>query len=782
MIINLIYPAFTLNNNLWHHFLDANPDAPPVAPPAVQDLPPNVEGSTQPKDGSPTKDDLSVREKPPGSTQLEDKLPPIDVREKPQKLVPTMKIDSIMNSLRKIVGSGKYADELMGKILLNLIDVGGQPGFLEMLPFLSKGPGMFLVFFPLDKDLDEQYEVSYERDQDRITPYTAKYTIRETLSQILSAVSHHVTIKPDQAARLKKFANLKPVVSLVGTYQDKLEVDAKTDLVLENLDDYSIIDQNLLKEAVRFSLMVHSGDVNMTSLTSELLINLEGTIDEHLARVTFRDELDTLLPDHTCELEARIELLQKHVPQEYSSVDRKHLKAAINLFLKLKECKKSFQELFTAVGELIREDSFSDEVHEKLEEMLQAKNEAICTITSNFEEFISHPGDLQFFPVDNYNGTDSDIDPIREHLQIIFDSFFKDAELRIRPSQLLFGVILRKEYDIVSLKECIEIGRALKMNEEEVKFTIWYLHECVGALMNYSEIKDKWFEEHIISSPNVIFNSISVLIVESLLAIHKKDHKCRFTKGEVKNWSEKGQFSLETVKRCHSDENKQKVKEGHLIPVEKLLMLLEHVNLLAPVYVEPGAKPVFLMPAILQCASKEELLQLTIEDQNTPTPIKIAFESGSVPIGVFCASISSLVSRGSKGILGMKWSLKDSAVKRNMVSFQVDSAKHDVTLVAHADSYEIRVIRKEDSMSLYELCSYVLSTVLYVMSEITPSERFQPIMAFDCHCIEHQENGGLCKLDGLDPSFRCEHSRVKLSPSQECWFTKVCLYTYFIVY
>ena len=80
-----------------------------------------------------------------------------------------------------IVGSGSYTEHLQDKILLNLVDVGGQPGFLEMLPFLSKGPGMFLAFFRLDKDLDEPFEVSFEHGEDKIASYKAIYTIRETL-------------------------------------------------------------------------------------------------------------------------------------------------------------------------------------------------------------------------------------------------------------------------------------------------------------------------------------------------------------------------------------------------------------------------------------------------------------------------------------------------------------------------------------------------------------------------------------------------------------------------
>ena len=127
------------------------------------------------------------------------------------------------------------------------------------------------------------------------------------------------------------------------------------------------------------------------------------------------------------------------------------------------------------------------------------------------------------------------------------------------------------------------------------------------------------------------------------------------------------------------------------------------------------------IPAILECASPKELTKSPPPDTDTPSPIKITFESGYVPIGVFCALISRLVSRGSarEGILGMKWELVESGVKRNLVSFRVDSKKHSITLIAHVDCYEIRVIRQNRSISLHDLCSsYVLSTVLYVMKEI----------------------------------------------------------------
>ena len=179
----------------------------------------------------------------------------------------------------------------------------------------------------------------------------------------------------------------------------------------------------------------------------------------------------------------------------------------------------------------------------------------------------------------------------------------------------------------------------------------------------------------------------------------------------------------------------------------------------------------YFIPAILECASPEELTKSPPPDVDTPSPIKITFKSGYVPIGVFCAMISRLVSRGSEGILGMRWDLVESGVKRNLVSFRVNDADHYVTLITHVDCYEIRVIRQDRSISLYELCSYVLSTVLCMMKEV--NNNISPIIAFDCQCGRHQSKR-LCQLSpGVNTCFKCNRRQICLTADQERWFANV---------
>ena len=466
--------------------------------------------------------------------------------------------------------------------------------------------------------------------------------------------------------------------------------------------------------------------------------------------------------------------------------ENKQKKAIRNILTQQKHANVSAEDMAAieqTVSQHLNSDTFKKDVQDRLEQKLTEKNEALTKITSKFEDLLSHPKDKKFIAVDNYEGTDSDMEPLREHLHGLFSSYFKDAKLRIRPQQLLFGVVLRKEFDIVSMEECIRIGtEGLKMREKEVRFTVWYLDRYVGALIYHPEIKDKdgWFGNFVICNPQVVFKSLSVLVVNPLLELHSEDSRIQFNDAERRNWILKGQFSLKTITRCHSDVNPG-VKKDQLIPVEKLLILLEHSHLLAKIttvkedHTTKEVETTYFIPAILKCASREELTKPPPTGIDTPSPIKITFKPQYVPIGVFCAMISELVSRGSKdkGILGMTWKLAtDTSVKRNLVSFHIDeSANHFVTLIAHVDCYEIRIIRQERGHTMHELCSYVLSTLLLVMKDISPL--LTPIIAFDCYCGKHEDGSKLCLLTpGADPCFKCT-SKVCLSPHEECWFAEV---------
>ena len=556
------------------------------------------------------------------------------------KMTPT-DVKKEISKFHATVRSGDYEtlEQTFGRLLLSLVDIGGQPGFLEMLPFLSKGPGMFLAFFPLCKELSDLYEVSYERKEDRITPYEAKYTIYETLSQIFSSIDHYVgfstTSLPEELEKLK---TVKPVVTLIGTFKDKFKLQTKVEV-----------------------------------------LQIRGKLSKDFPEISI-DKIET------------------------------EIKHAIDWLSNKKE-RANMSALQAKIYHYLTTESSKEEVEKCLNEKLRIKEADIATITQTFGS-LEMPRDRQFFSVDNVSDEDFDLDPLRDHLKHVFEVFLKDATIRIHPNQLFFGIVLRKEFNTVSIYDCLQFGKELNMTKKDVSFTLWYLSECVGALIYHPEVKDDWFRQNVICNPQVIFDSISSLIVKPLLAIHS-DSK-NFYKNEIESWKYKGQFSLVMIERYHTEENREKLGKGELIPVKSLVKFLEHSNILAPIITKDskGAKKVkymYFIPAILDCAARDTLLKPPPTDVNTPYPVKITFERKYVPIGLFCAIVSRLVSRGrdEEGILGMKWKLTKSGVKRNLVCFLVDSAEHIVTLISHVHCLEIRLIRSRQvkPIPLHDICS-----------------------------------------------------------------------------
>ena len=535
---------------------------------------------------------------------------------------------------------------LLGSTLLNIHDIGGQPCFLDMLPALSTGPAMYLVFLDLSKELNKPYKIPFNREDTVITPYDALHTVESTISQILSAItSVHCISRETSRLNITKavkfrekfecFKRVKPVATLIGTHKDLLKLD--TEQMLENID-------------------------------------------------------------------------------------------------------KSLKQ-----------------------------------ITSRYLKIVAHPDFSKcFFAVDNLNGTDeSDVGPIRDFMSTVFQSHFKDAFLPIRPNWLWFSLVLRREYRIVSMVDCVEIATSLGINREEIDFILWYLHFCTGSLMYYPDIPDDWFKNHIICSPQVVFDSISELIVASLRTLHTEG---TFTEYEKKEMIQMGQFSIESIEKyCSRYQVKKNLEKVELIPPTQLVKLLNHVNLLSPITHKEndGSERItYFMPAILDCAAQDELTTPPPPDKNNPEPFFITFDCGYIPTGTFCGLITRLVSLGPHGILGLPWELVERSVKRNFVSFHVSSKTNKVTLIAHEKCYEIRATCKHKKFQLTDFCSYVLSVILYTLKSLY--KELVPQISFQCPCSDHKSCSGLghlCTLsdDGFWIQFLCGDNSVDLRKYQQIW-------------
>ena len=154
----------------------------------------------------------------------------------------------------KILKSKKQNEHLnillKGTSLINMIDTGGQPAFLEMLPVLTVGPAMYLVFINLIQELKNRYDIRYATEEGEISLNISSYSIQEVIFQIFSSI---VTFSHIEG--INHFPDSSQAALIVGTHKDKLD---SADLAEK---DKAV--QRELKQVLQRGLLCHASEESL---------------------------------------------------------------------------------------------------------------------------------------------------------------------------------------------------------------------------------------------------------------------------------------------------------------------------------------------------------------------------------------------------------------------------------------------------------------------------------------------------------------------------------------
>ena len=558
-------------------------------------------------------------------------------------------------------------------ILLNMIDVGGQPAFVEMLPALTVGSALYLLFFRMDQELRDLYPVRFlasEKDRDVILE--SFYCIEDVLCQSLSSV-----------ACFSSFMSSKQSVSralLFGTHKDQVEIKGQ--------------------------------------------------------------------------LEARISAINSTLWEKLSSIQP--------------------------------------------ELLLKADK------------------DKNFFLVDNMNGND-EIDHIRKQIETIVHQVFPPVD--VPPSWLIFRILLYfLDKPVVSLHQCQEIARKIKM-PTSVESAVWFFHHHVGSLMYYPEVQS--MKDTVICDTQVIFDSVSELIIDTFSVNNRA-----IPQSALRDFQDKGHFTLEHIE-CST-----KSHRSYLSP-KQLIDLLKYLNILAEIKPEqdtgsqrlnfddmsaqrvtlPQSGPMnlgksgpddlnfqesnhkksssqvykkYIIPAVLKCASEDELkLEARNSQEDQAYPLKIHFDCGFVPYGVFCGGVAYLIAQ--QDTLLPTWQLcREFKVNKNKVVFLVDGT-FDTVLISRPLNLEVQVYRRtiaRRKKSIPEICSSICQTVIETLetvifklkykAAIQTSEKRPFHLAFPCTCEGEENSDHLMKVmeDEEEIYGKCLRNDVELRLEEKhiVWF------------
>ena len=110
---------------------------------------------------------------------------------------------------------------LTNSILANMIDMGGQPPFLDMLPALTIGPALYLICFNLQNEISRRYPVMYVSESGVEYKLQYSYSVLEVIFQSLSSIAC-LSPTSDQPQPIESMPPPCQIAIIVGTHRDKV--------------------------------------------------------------------------------------------------------------------------------------------------------------------------------------------------------------------------------------------------------------------------------------------------------------------------------------------------------------------------------------------------------------------------------------------------------------------------------------------------------------------------------------------------------------------------------
>ncbi len=155
---------------------------------------------------------------------------------------------------KKVSQQPEFVEDLRHsfRAFLRMEDTEGQPELMDMLPELTIGPGLYLLFFNYMFQLNEEYWVFYQRASGETSaPEKSEFTLQEMLLRTLASISCFSSsslLQPlpgtDNPAIDEILESSKSVVYIVGTHKDKVSeediatVDSQLQKVIGDTDFY----------------------------------------------------------------------------------------------------------------------------------------------------------------------------------------------------------------------------------------------------------------------------------------------------------------------------------------------------------------------------------------------------------------------------------------------------------------------------------------------------------------------------------------------------------------
>ena len=392
--------------------------------------------------------------------------------------------------------------------------------------------------------------------------------------------------------------------------------------------------------------------------------------------------------------------------------------------------------------------------------------------------------------VNNLSDDDSGIQQVRAAVERLGSR--GSFKVTAPPSWLIFSLTIRQHKDrVLSYEQCFEVARQCGITSQgELNEALWFLHTKVGLIRHFQGEGLEGLRKIVIQDPQVLFDRITDLVVETF-TFDKTSPAVR------EDFKKKGIFPFSTFEKISASSD-------HLLTPSRLVKLLEHLHIIAPLEKEEwedGEEKRYFMPCILAHAQPAEPTSLferisravfrrSAEQIHNSSSLLVGFRCGYCPKGLFAALVVYLLANARSH--GHKWTLQRNQIFKDQISFLV-RPYDTVSITVQPKFFEITCNPAVSTSSrnrhfpLATTCGEVRCCIETGIREVTSALHYTSdaghYLAFYCpgkhrgpdpkepHPAEiNFHNNKPCTLQCV----LGEGRTFELPPGHERWFTEVC--------
>jgi hypothetical protein len=323
---------------------------------------------------------------------------------------------------------------------------------------------------------------------------------------------------------------------------------------------------------------------------------------------------------------------------------------------------------------------------------------------------------------------------------------------KLPASWYMFSILLRRiqyaGHSVIQYRHCQQIAEKLYIKLNHLQSLLSRMHRILGIILYFPEVEE--LKDIVICDPEAVYKGISELIFNSYDVTTHPVLALR-----LKRW---GIFVVSELKERSEEQ------EGSRLALDKLIILLQHTGVIAPVDIVasdtvPSVKPAkcsdciksqYVIPCILDDALPADLkVQIEEAQACSIVPVRIYFDCRFAPMGGFCYLFTKLITNNhDKGwqlllpdIFNETSRSKNDIYWRNKVTFKVDE-KYFITLISTSEYYEIHVVHASSGkpFQLGKEGHYICRKVWNAVSKILSSSLNESQQKYKtaCKCIKHQ--------------------------------------------